>query len=657
MLLNAHAFTDAKTRADKALALNPQAPEGLILSGNILAGMKDFDGAINEYQSAIALNGNEEVAYANIATLQSARGANAEAETNFRKAVDVAPKSLPAREGLASFLWMTGRTADAEATLRQGLALAPDDFSINRALGLLYLGSNRAKDAEPFFKTIAAKKTASPSGALTLADYYRVTRRVDDARRVLQELAQSDQTYAVAMTRLAAIDGSEGQYAQGLVKIGQVLEKRPGEMSARLIKAQLLSADGKPDDALAVARSIPGDDPTSSSAASAFMLIGALEVDRGEPVEAMRAFEEVLRRQARPFGAWIALARLRMAEGSFDKAATYVQQALNVQPKNPAPRSLMVRIWLAQRKFDLANAELAALTKEFPNSPTVLDLVAAQQAANNKPNAARESYLRAISLSPHDLEAATGLVHLDLTTGKVAEAVARVENGLKQPAPSSGWFVLAAQTFMIAKEYAKAEQTLTRAIDAEPSRLSNYALLGQLFAAQGRLEAARKQFELVVQRAPRSISANTMLALLQEMQGKMDAAERQYRAVLALDDQAVVAANNLAWIYAANHRQLDEALQLAQSALRQQPQDAHINDTLGWVYYQRAAYRDAITYLETSVQADPAASEPQYHLGMAYYRDGRWDKARPALQAALASKARFNGIEEAEKTLAIVGAR
>jgi tetratricopeptide (TPR) repeat protein len=656
LLLLAHALTDAKTRAEKALALNPQAPEGLILVGNIMAGMKDFDGAITEYQSAIALNGSDEVAYANIATLQSARGANADAEANFRKAVEVAPKSLTAREALASFLWMTGRTADAETTLKEALALAPDDFGVNRALGLLYIGSNRAPEAEPFFKSIA-RKTDTPTGALTLADYYRLTRRVDEARHVLQDLARKDQNYAMAMTRLAAIDASEGQLAQGLAKTGQVLEKFPKDMPARLMKAQILAADSKRDDALAVARSIPTDDPTSSSGAAAFMLIGALEADRGESVEAIKAYEEVLRREPRPLGAWIALAKLNLAVGSVDKAATYVQQALEVQPKSPVARSLLVRIWLAQHKLDQANTEIAALIKEFPNAPIVLDLVAAQQLANNKPDGARQFYLHAISLSPHDLEAATGLVRLDLAAGKIADAVARVEEGLKQPAPSGGWFLLAAQTFMVAKDYAKAEKTLTRAIEVEPSRLSTYALLGQLLASQGRLEEARKEFELIVQRAPRSISANTMLAILQQMQGKMEPAERQYRAVLALDDQAVVAANNLAWIYAAGHRQLDEALQLAQTAVRQQPAEPHINDTLGWIYYQRKAYHDAIPFLETSAHADPAAPETQYHLGMAYYQDGLWDKARPALQAAVASKAPFDGIEEAKKTLAVLGER
>ena len=336
----------------------------------------------------------------------------------------------------------------------------------------------------------------------------------------------------------------------------------------------------------------------------------------------------------------------------FDKAATYAQEALVLRPTNPVPRSLMVRVWLAQHKNEQANAELAALLKEFPNSPTVLDLMATQRLTSNQSDAARALYLRAVSLAPQDAEAARGLVQLDLAAGKVADALARVENGLKQAAPSEQWFTLAAETYIVAKNYSKAESALTRAIEAAPSRLSNYALLGQLFVAQGRPEDARQQFELIVKRAPRSISAKTMLGMLLEAEGKQAEAERQYQDVLAIDDHAAVAANNLAWLYVASHRRLDEALQLAQTAVRQSPDDPHFNDTLGWVYYQRADYHRAIPYFETSAHGDPSAAGIQYHLGMAYFHDGLLGQARTALKTALAGKAAFDGVEEARKTLA-----
>jgi tetratricopeptide (TPR) repeat protein len=654
LLLAGRAFEDAKARAEKAIVLAPRDPKALILLGNVMAGMKDFDGALTDYQDAIALNnGDQLAAYGNIATLQNARGAKSEAEANFRKAIEVAPTSLPAREALASFLWTTRRITEAEKTLKDALALAPTDLSLNRALGNLYVVSNRVKEAEAFFQKIAAPSNP-PIAALALADYYHFAHRIDDARHVLRELSAKDATYAPATLRLAALDASEGLLAQGMARTQQVLDKHPEDMLARLLKARLLFADGKQDEAVAIARSIPSTDPNASAATDAFMLIGAIESERGESGEAIKAYQQVLSRQSQRTAALTALANLNLGVGSLDKAATYANQAVSVEPTNPIARSMMVRVWLAQGKADQASAELARLQKDFPNSPRVLDLVAKRQLLERQPGAARAAYMRAAALAPNDVEAATGLVQLDLASGNVAAAIARVEVALKQARPSPAWFALAASTYVSAHDYGKAESALKRAIEVEPSRLSNYAFLGQLLASEQRLDEARVEFERIVQSTPRSIPANTMLAILFQLEGKMDVAEQRYRAVLAIDDRAAVAANNLAWIDVANHRRLDEALQLAQTAVSQAPEDPHANDTLGWIFYEKGSYREAIPYLETSVRNSPPSPVLIYHLGMAYYKDGLWDKAKSELSAAVASKVPFEGIDEAKRALAVL---
>ena len=91
-------------------------------------------------------------------------------------------------------------------------------------------------------------------------------------------------------------------------------------------------------------------------------------------------------------------------------------------------------------------------------------------------------------------------------------------------------------------------------------------MLGQLYVRQHRIEEAKARFQDVLKRDPKSVPADTMLAMLLEGQGRTAEAEKEYQHILALDGQAAVAANNLAWIYVAGDRNLDEALQLAQTA-------------------------------------------------------------------------------------------
>src|SRR5207249_3059780 len=102
LLLMARAFDDAKSRADKAIKLDPKNAAAQVLRGNALAGLKDVDGAIADYEQALALDPSQETAYSNIATIQIMRGQLAEAEVAFRKAIEVAPRSVAARLALGN---------------------------------------------------------------------------------------------------------------------------------------------------------------------------------------------------------------------------------------------------------------------------------------------------------------------------------------------------------------------------------------------------------------------------------------------------------------------------------------------------------------------------------------------------------------------------
>ena len=107
------------------------------------------------------------------------------------------------------------------------------------------------------------------------------------------------------------------------------------------------------------------------------------------------------------------------------------------------------------------------------------------------------------------------------------------------------------------------------------------------YASQGQLPDATDQYRKIVARTPDSVAANTVLAMLLEAQQQLPEAEKLYQKVLTLNAHAAVAANNLAWLYVSSNRNLDEALQLAQTALQQLPDEPHVLDTLGWIYYRK----------------------------------------------------------------------
>jgi len=652
-LLIAKQFEDAKTRASNVLARDAKNVDAQILLGNAQAGLNNFDEALNEYHAATTLNPTDDRAYSNTGVLQ-ALGQKAEAEASFRKAVEVAPKSIAAHMALFNFLWSSGRPADAEGELKAALEIDPKNLLANRALGAFYMASGRLKEAEPYFQTIA-EQSKSADGTLALADYYVVAKRNADARQALQDLAANPKSFAVATTRLAAIDAIEGSRAQAHEKLRQVIDKYPKDMSARLMDARLLLVDGKREDALTKATAIVTEEPTAPESAQAYMLIGGVQASLDKFEAAIKAYEEAIKRLPQPIAPQLALAAVYLKAHEFDKAQTYLQQAQTIQPKNPVARSLKVRLLIAQRKGADAKVELASLQKDYPNAPEVLVLVGAQQFSERQFDAARASYTKALQASPSNIEAVSGLIMIDLASGHTAAALSRVEAGLKSSPPSSDLYLLAARTYAAARDKAKTEEYLNKAIEADPARLEAYALLAAFYASQGQLASATDQYRKIVERTPDSVASNTVLAMLLEAQHQVPEAEKLYQKVLTLNPRAAVAANNLAWLYVSSNRNLDEALQLAQTALQQLPDEPHVMDTLGWIYYRKDMAGRAVQYLESSVKSNPNDPAGHYHLGMAYVRAGEIDKGKQALQKALSFKVEFDGTAEARKTLAQLG--
>jgi tetratricopeptide (TPR) repeat protein len=167
-----------------------------------------------------------------------------------------------------------------------------------------------------------------------------------------------------------------------------------------------------------------------------------------------------------------------------------------------------------------------------------------------------------------------------------------------------------------------------------------------------------------VERRPDNAATYTLIGMLEMNRQNLDAAIDNYRKALAKDENAVFAANNLAWLYAEYGKgNLDEAARLAQGAVQANPGVPSFADTLGWVYYKKGLYGAAAEQLKKAVTVDEEAARrsqgqpsPTYHfhLGVALAAKGDKAGARKEIESALrlSGKAKFPEADEARKTLA-----
>src|SRR5262245_4541951 len=100
MNLVAGRFDNASTLADKALSLNAKSVRAQLIKANALAGLKQFDRAVQEAQDAVSLDPSDLHTFKNLAMLQFVKGDRDAAEKSFKQIVESEPKSMEARVAL-----------------------------------------------------------------------------------------------------------------------------------------------------------------------------------------------------------------------------------------------------------------------------------------------------------------------------------------------------------------------------------------------------------------------------------------------------------------------------------------------------------------------------------------------------------------------------
>jgi tetratricopeptide (TPR) repeat protein len=651
LLLLGGRFDDAKVRAQKVLAADPKNVDAQILLANALAGLKDLNGAVAELEEAIQLNPERSATYANLGEIELGRGNREPAEKAFTRAVELAPSTAAPHLALGTFYWATARWVPAERELLEALRVEPDNPLAHRTAATFFLATNRPGNAEPHLRRVL-ELTKSTNAAFALADYYVSVRKESAAREILDPVSRDPKNAVAANARLAALDRSAGQADAAYKRLDGVLAADPRHLQALLLKAAFLLADGKLDDALKTANTAVD---AHRDALGAYYVLGRVQAARRQPDAAIAAYQEVVRLNPLATDAKVALARLHLGAGRTDSSVGLAEEALKADPQNANARLVLVQGLIARGELSRAQTDLEALKARYPNSAAVHAQMGMLLGKKSQPVPARTEFERALQLDPASLEAVGGLVALDLSTRRFDEARARVDAISKKPDAKPVALMLAARTYAATGDLATSEQLLRRVLAADPTFLGAYGALGQIYAKQGRLDQALAEFEAMAKRDPKPVAPLTLAGMMLESQGKIAAAQEHFERAVQIDPQAAVAANNLAWIYAEHGGNLDVALQLAQTAKRQLPNAAEVNDTLGFVYYKKDLAALAVPLLRTAVEKDPTSADYLYHLGLAYGKNGEKSKAAESLTRALSLKPDFSGAHDARTVLASLG--
>lgn len=317
------------------------------------------------------------------------------------------------------------------------------------------------------------------------------------------------------------------------------------------------------------------------------------------------------------------------------RAIGYYRTAVNLNPENIAIRHHLARIYIQQNDLSSALAEFGEILLQNPG-----DLEARRKIGLI--HLERKEYSAAIPVFKALIESAPELDEVRFYLGTAYERQGEITQALPHfEAVSENADIyndaLMHRAFILNKLQRLDEATglleerLIRA-DVSPEI---YLYLASLYEMNGQSEQALETLHKTRERFIDNAELAYRLGLLFERYHQPETAVAEMRRAIELDPNHAEALNYLAYYYAEQRENLDEALVLAQRALALKAEE-HILDTLGWVCFVRGDFDSARKFLAQAVEKagdDPIILE---HYGDALQAKKAFREAVVIYQRSLA---------------------
>jgi tetratricopeptide (TPR) repeat protein len=430
--------------------------------------------------------------------------------------------------------------------------------------------------------------------------------------------------------------------------------------------------------------------------------------DGFDPDRGMKHLEEAFRLDRDNYELSFFLGEMLFNDGNIDRAKAYLERTLEVQPDHfdaavfygvllherqdlkGAERWLRRAIQISQesflpyfslgaiyaRKGKLLRAqkflEKAIQLEAIPQAYYLLGTIFYEKGQLER---AIKSFQAALKLDPDYEEAIyhLGLCYLDRNWNRKAiecfqealelnpnkmeyQQAVKIYEGISGHVPIEGPAAQAmtdAETLATDGKYVEALDHYRKAAQEEPDNVNvllPYALLcSHLDMNSEAITVARR---ILKQRPAEVVAAAAYTTLVEALRAEGNFKEANRALEEMLRDYTSNYAKSIAYYEKAYNlaemeESLDEALESAQLALRYSPKELRQFPlaALGWVYFKRQDFKNAVDFLTKSADLGPTATNLM-HLGMALLESGEKERARQVFRRAKSFKIKGAGLEE-----------
>ena len=665
---------NAKDDVDALLAKSPNLAPGLYYKALLMARANDVKGAWQIAQSLPPEFSQSEPSIAIMMSQMAVESGNVETGAAIlTSTLAKNPDLIDIRLRLAT---VRLRQNSPEAAL--SVLLPVKDSSDPRALALLsqvYLKLGKYTEATDVLNRLNSTSSSNAGVKRELAMVRMRSGQSDQAIKDLLELAAKQPTDPTIVGPLAAALAQSGRYGEALAAVDRLGADPKQRAQALFFRGQVLIRQGDIKGAIAALGKALQIEPKN---VAALYYRADLYESLKQYAEASRDLEAVLALDAKNLSALVKLAEIDARQDQDKPVRVLLARAMSVAPKDPLPRTALVRFLIARHDLKGAQNAAADLLNVLPNNPDGLALTGEIQLALGQKNEAVATYRKMASLLPRSAKPQLLLANALFTAGdRVGAGVALTAAGNLEPNsgevraaqitllfaqgdpdgaitaaksyrsanPGTAADLLLADTYVRANRPELAMDVLSHSSDTKNDARLLLRLV-VLEAKSGDRKKAEGQLATWLKSNPNDIAVRSQYATFLMQDGDKKTAVAQFELVLRQDANNIPALNNLGWLLQKDDP--NRALSLLSLAYKLGPDLPDIVDSLGWIKLQMNNPKEALPLITRAHALRPKDGELTYHLIVALDANGNRTAAKAMLKTLLSSGVKFDDLAKAQ---------
>lgn len=443
-------------------------------------------------------------------------------------------------------------------------------------------------------------------------------------RSRLEQPGLADLWVALSRYIVGIFYDSRGEPLKAIEEYKRALESR-SDIGAIHIKmgADLLLL-GETDRALAELDEALALEPLNDQA---HLLIALVHTANGEYDKAEACYEKILERDPENLRTLAFLSDLLVARGRFDEALKTYEEMLRISSDDTILYFNLGMIYSKTNQLKKAEQSLKKAIEidfDYTEAQMVLGLV---YEVEGDIKGAIKQYEAVEEIDPLNKAAyaRAGQLYYKLEKNDKAleqfRMMGRIDPKFSEP------YMKIFGIYVMDRAYDKAEEVLQEALANGVTGGEIYAGLGYLNAIEKKYVDAAEYYEMAIDEDPENNQYWLHLGLALN-----DAGDKEH-AIEVLEERASMEGaspdiyNCLGYLYAVSGSELDRATELINKALAMESANGAYNDSMGWVFYQKGMYQEALGYFTKAAEYLPQNATIQEHLGDVYLKLGNSRKA------------------------------